>query len=217
MDSDQDPVQGNRWQNREQIVPTTLRDGEYHIRSTPLPTILSKTTDPEYAWVTRHTWQSWRERYKKNSARLDHMIAVIVEQKKPAHGEKGQYGYVRKTEERPKRGSRKTSRHKKGSGEPAEDSFQSEEKVIGDINGRMTNTPPIIIFPSTQFEGESRPSTSTIPRRSPDEEEMEDGEDSEEWQIRIGSERPPSWVKRKSSDEQEEPPAAKRARSLYDF
>ncbi|PCH33547.1 hypothetical protein WOLCODRAFT_86832 [Wolfiporia cocos MD-104 SS10] len=61
------------------------------------------STDPEYAWVTRHTWQSWRERYKKNSARLDKLITEIVGQRKPAHGEKGQYGYVRVPEERPKR------------------------------------------------------------------------------------------------------------------
>ncbi|KAI0735284.1 hypothetical protein C8Q76DRAFT_610690 [Earliella scabrosa] len=63
--------------------------------------------DPEYAWVSRHTWQSWRERYKKNATRLDAKIAQIVEQKKPAHGEKGQYGYVRKPEDKPKRVRRK--------------------------------------------------------------------------------------------------------------
>ncbi|KAH9982649.1 hypothetical protein BGW80DRAFT_1471407 [Lactifluus volemus] len=64
-------------------------------------------SDPEYAWVTRHTWQSWRERYKKNSQRLDAMIQAIVEQKKPSLGEKGQYGYVRKPEEKPKRGRKR--------------------------------------------------------------------------------------------------------------
>ncbi|KAJ2928931.1 hypothetical protein H1R20_g8295, partial [Candolleomyces eurysporus] len=63
--------------------------------------------DPEYAWVNRHTWQSWRERYKKNATRLDSMIAAIVEQKRPAHGEKGQYGYVRQPEEKPKRTRKK--------------------------------------------------------------------------------------------------------------
>ncbi|KAJ2919039.1 hypothetical protein MD484_g1394, partial [Candolleomyces efflorescens] len=63
--------------------------------------------DPEYAWVNRHTWQSWRERYKKNATRLDAMIAGIVEQKRPAHGEKGQYGYVRQPEEKPKRTRKK--------------------------------------------------------------------------------------------------------------
>lgn len=174
--------------------------------------------DPEYVWVTRHTWQSWRERYKKNSARLDNLIAAIVDQKKPAHGEKGQYGYVRKAEERPKRAPRKTPRPRKRCEKSVEESLHTEEKVVGDINSRITSTPPIIIFPSVppaQFEGGSQPSTSTIPRRSPDEEEMEDGEDNEEWQIRIGNEPPPTWVKRKTSDdEREEPPTPKRARSL---
>jgi len=66
-----------------------------------------QATDPEYAWVTRHTWQSWRERYKKNSQRLDTLIQAIVEQKKPTLGEKGQYGYVRKPEEKPKRSRRR--------------------------------------------------------------------------------------------------------------
>ncbi|EGO04512.1 hypothetical protein SERLA73DRAFT_173818 [Serpula lacrymans var. lacrymans S7.3] len=67
--------------------------------------------DPEYTWVTRHTWQSWRERYKKNAARLDALIAAIVDQRKPSQGEKGQYGYVRKTEDKPKRSRRKRSRN----------------------------------------------------------------------------------------------------------
>ena len=57
--------------------------------------------------MTRHTWQSWRERYKKNAPRLDVRIAQIVQEKKPALGEKGQYGYVRKPEEKPKRTRRK--------------------------------------------------------------------------------------------------------------
>ncbi|KAL1952063.1 hypothetical protein VTO73DRAFT_1212 [Trametes versicolor] len=73
-------------------------------------------TDPEYSWVTRHTWQSWRERYKKNATRLDAKIAEIVEQKKPAHGEKGQYGYVRKPEEKPKRTRKKSARNSAANG-----------------------------------------------------------------------------------------------------
>ncbi|KAI6153451.1 hypothetical protein BKA82DRAFT_1002271 [Pisolithus tinctorius] len=167
------------------------------------------TVDPEYAWVTRHTWQSWRERYKKNSVRLDNLIAAIVEQKKPAHGEKGQYGYVRKAEER-------TRRARKRRGKSAEETFQTE-KLIGDI-GNMPGTPPIIIFPSVptqQLPAGSQPSTSTISRVSPDEEEMEDGEDIEEWRIRIGNEPLPAWGKRNADTlDSEEFPNAKRARSI---
>ena len=40
-------------------------------------------------------------------------------------------------------------------------------------------------------------------RKSPDEEEMEDGEDSPEWAVRIGDAPPPSWGKRKASDDDE--------------
>ena len=53
--------------------------------------------------MSRHTWQSWRERYKKNSARLDVVIANIVSQRPVVPGEKGQYGYVRLVEERGKK------------------------------------------------------------------------------------------------------------------
>ncbi|KAF8506938.1 hypothetical protein F5888DRAFT_1646551 [Russula emetica] len=79
-------------------------------------------SDPEFAWVTRHTWQSWRERYKKNSQRLDTMIQAIVEQKKPTLGEKGQYGYVRKPEEKPKR-SRKRKEDGSSAGPTNDDDF----------------------------------------------------------------------------------------------
>ena len=53
--------------------------------------------------MSRHTWQSWRERYKKNSARLDVAIANIVSRRPVVPGEKGQYGYVRLVEERGKK------------------------------------------------------------------------------------------------------------------
>ncbi|KIJ68276.1 hypothetical protein HYDPIDRAFT_106448 [Hydnomerulius pinastri MD-312] len=164
--------------------------------------------DPEYAWVTRHTWQSWRERYKKNSVRLDNMIAAIVDQKKPAHGEKGQYGYVRKAEDKPKRARKKR-------GKAAEESLHTEEQIIGGINGNMNGAVPIIMFTPDQLPNGPHASTSAIPARpSPDEEEMEDGEESEEWHIRIGDQPPPPWGKRKASDGEEEPRAAKRARSI---
>ncbi|KDQ63777.1 hypothetical protein JAAARDRAFT_53966 [Jaapia argillacea MUCL 33604] len=69
--------------------------------------LLEMANEPDYGWVTRHTWQSWRERYKKNSTRLDFRIAAIVAQKKPVIGEKGQYGYVRAPEGKPKRPRKK--------------------------------------------------------------------------------------------------------------
>ncbi|KAI0824274.1 hypothetical protein BC628DRAFT_1339733 [Trametes gibbosa] len=99
------------------------------------------SSEPEYAWVTRHTWQSWRERYKKNATRLDTRIQEIVEQKKPAHGEKGQYGYVRKPEEKPKR-TRRKARNSTANGSP-DVNMNGEVIVNGNINVVVDGTAPI--------------------------------------------------------------------------
>ncbi|KAH7921799.1 hypothetical protein BV22DRAFT_1038227 [Leucogyrophana mollusca] len=163
--------------------------------------------DPEYAWVTRHTWQSWRERYKKNSTRLDAMIAAIVDQKKPAHGEKGQYGYVRRAEEKPKRVRKKR-------GKTAEESKRPDEGFIVTFDSTSHDSMPIIMPTAISSQvghfvnppGPLEASTSAIPiRRSPAEEEMEDGEESEEWVVRVSDEPPPPWGKRKASEEDEGP------------
>ena len=55
-----------------------------------------QANEPGYAWVVRHTWQSWRERYKKNAQRLDKRIAVIVDEKDPS--QEGQQNFVRMPE-----------------------------------------------------------------------------------------------------------------------
>ena len=40
--------------------------------------------DPEeYGWVTRHTWQSWRNRYNKNVSRFNAMIDAYVKMERP--------------------------------------------------------------------------------------------------------------------------------------
>lgn len=46
---------------------------------------LSKySEDPEeFRWVTRHTWQSWRNRYNKSVARFNDLINVYVKLEKP--------------------------------------------------------------------------------------------------------------------------------------
>ncbi|KAH8835209.1 hypothetical protein DL96DRAFT_1666083 [Flagelloscypha sp. PMI_526] len=49
----------------------------------------------EYSWAKSHSWQSWRERYKKNADRLDLTISKIVQQKDIKRGEPGQLGYRR--------------------------------------------------------------------------------------------------------------------------
>lgn len=53
------------------------------------------------------------------------------------------------------------------------------------------------------------PAPPTVPldrptvMKSTNEEEMEDGEDSPEWAVRVGNAPPPSWGKRKASEDDE--------------
>ncbi|KAI0724440.1 hypothetical protein C8T65DRAFT_704308 [Cerioporus squamosus] len=186
--------------------------------------------DPEYVWVTRHTWQSWRERYKKNATRLDAKIAQIVDQKKPAHGEKGQYGYVRKPEEKPKRVRKKRSSMNGDSESPiagpstahSMDTYSVPMPVplptLTGVMGPMpgpndTFSPVVYSTPPPVFQHMSMPAPVTgqmdaaTARQHAREEEMED---DEEWQIREGNAPAPAWAKRKA-DEEEGP--NKRART----
>ncbi|KAF9015313.1 hypothetical protein BDQ17DRAFT_1269058 [Cyathus striatus] len=183
------------------------------------------SNDPEYAWVSRHTWQSWRERYKKNAARLDTVIARIVDQKKPAPGEKGQYGYVRQPEEKAKRPRKK--RPKAIDASMDEDYQGAVEALIGlpglpaSISSTLSSQMNMVgqqqmhAAPQPQGSGNmyhpllpSHPVTQlqtlqNLPvRQSPTKEEMEENEDDPEWAVRIGDEPPPSWSKRKASSEQ---------------
>ncbi|EJF66601.1 hypothetical protein DICSQDRAFT_45905 [Dichomitus squalens LYAD-421 SS1] len=176
--------------------------------------------DPEYAWVTRHTWQSWRERYKKNATRLDAKIAEIVDQKKPAHGEKGQYGYVRKPEERPKRVRKKRNANGAEAASPiAGPSMHSMDTysvpmpvplpalsgVIGQVGG-PDDAFNSVVYPSAASVFQHMPVSATgqhmdaaTARSQAREEEMED---DEEWQIREGDAPPPVWAKRKLDEEE---------------
>ncbi|KAI0963431.1 hypothetical protein AcW1_000512 [Taiwanofungus camphoratus] len=190
-------------------------------------------SDPEYAWVTRHTWQSWRERYKKNSMRLDSKISEIVEQKKPAHGEKGQYGYVRKPEEKPKRVRKKARNIYNGANNIAGPSRVNQEvedfpvpvpvalpgvagvlTAVGGphegFNGMVYAPAPAPVFQPMQVPN-SGPMDAAIARRNAIEEEMED--DESEWQIREGHEPTPAWAKRKQPDDSEQDGTNKRQRT----
>lgn len=135
------------------------------------------------------------------------MITAIVDQKKPAHGEKGQYGYVRQAEE-------KTRRTRKRRTKPVDEPLHADqtEKPIGNTN----TTVPIILFTPDQISSEPQASMSGIhTRQSPDEEEMADGEESEEWRIRVGDQSPPTWGKREFDDEGNgEPRAAKKTKTM---
>ncbi|KAL5535307.1 hypothetical protein ACEPAF_3401 [Sanghuangporus sanghuang] len=82
--------------------------------------LVSRVDQPGYEWVKRHTWQSWRERYKKNAERLDRHIAAIVDVGQ-TNGtipqESSQFGYFKLTEGRQSHKSR-NSQKRKASEEP---------------------------------------------------------------------------------------------------
>lgn len=165
--------------------------------------------------MTRHTWQSWRERYKKNAARLDVRISEIVSRVKPAVGEKGQYGYVRKPEEKPKRSNKKKTRQ--DTEEAAELSNTDEVEFLlqpvpvphsaNDSTGIEGDLTPPGQFGGFQqsAEGASIESEAAVPpdveaaRRNATEEE----DDDSEWQIRVGDNTQPGWAKRKAEEEEE--------------
>ncbi|KAK0208595.1 hypothetical protein DFS33DRAFT_458970 [Desarmillaria ectypa] len=154
-------------------------------------------SDPDYTWVTRHTWQSWRERYKKNASRFDDMISAIVAETKPTLGEKGQYGYVRQPERRKR--SRK--------GVPKDEEFDEELHTDRPLSGKMETVPdsqPIagpsnIAFPhlGPAIDAQGEPGIMSAVRGGPTEEEL--GETEGDWAVRVGDAPPPSWAKRRAS------------------
>ncbi|KIM85362.1 hypothetical protein PILCRDRAFT_778079 [Piloderma croceum F 1598] len=195
------------------------------------------SADPEYAWVSRHTWQSWRERYKKNATRLDTLIAAIVEKKKPAQGEKGQYGYVRQAEAKSKRGRRKRGGRNQ--------EFHGSDDEFGEHDMPMP-MPVVYAIPMDASYGPGVPHQLTygplppgmsLPmpapppnggmhapgggpldassvRKSPAEEEMDDGEDDPDFAaVRVGNAPPPPWGKRKATEDLEDQSSNKRRKS----
>ncbi|THH03002.1 hypothetical protein EW145_g6613 [Phellinidium pouzarii] len=97
--------------------------------------LVSRATTPGYEWVERHTWQSWRERYKKNAARLDQHIAAIVHINQIngiAVPEKAQFGYFKLTDG--KSVSRR-KRRKYGGEQQPEQELQFAETFTADNDG----------------------------------------------------------------------------------
>ncbi|KAJ6509341.1 hypothetical protein C8R47DRAFT_1098372 [Mycena vitilis] len=182
--------------------------------------------EPEYAWVARHTWQSWRERYKKNATRLDALISAIVEQKKPTLGDKGQYGYVRQAEEKQKK--QRKSKKKKNASTVEEEFLAGSSKLEG---MGVFSVPGLEELPDPDDLGElplgmvlagtpgvvapARPMPSSTAgagpsRSSPAEEEMD--EDEGQWAIRVGTSPPPLWGKRRATEEPDDAIGAKRSK-----
>lgn len=174
--------------------------------------------DPDYAWVTRHTWQSWRERYKKNAARLDVKISEIVERNKPSLGEKGQYGYVRKPEEKAKRVKRKG---REGEAGPSSEELDFiSQPIVAPLPGAQTVPPPMPppgAFPQVLYDprlGPPPPYPPPPPSHIPPPEvvaarqhAVEEEDDESEWRIREGQGSQPHWARR--AEEEEEPPKKK--------
>ena len=182
--------------------------------------------------MTRHTWQSWRERYKKNSARLDILIAQIVEQKKPLHGEKGQYGYVRMAEVKPKRQRKKRSSRDVEAG--MEDDYPMVDGLIDNPLAAMQPLPGTVVMhahehlqivtgphhaPNGFYQRALMPGPSCAPDGRPPmilertEEELDDGEDEPGWTVKVGNDPPPLWTKRKADEEADEQKQNKKSRN----
>jgi len=147
------------------------------------------------------------------------LIASIVEQKKPVPGEKGQIGYVRQAEQKPKRSRKKRMKH--------EEPLDAVEEFVPSVGMGHLQAPGIggedlHSFNHMQQEGGAsylHPSAddlldhSTIGRTT-NEEEMD--EEGTEWMVRIGNAEPPTWApKRKVSDTERDISNAKRMRTGY--
>jgi hypothetical protein len=154
-----------------------------------------KHAEPEYAWVARHTWQSWRERYKKNAARLDILIEQLVERNQPLQGENGQYGYVRQPEKRARR-----KRDLK-----QDDAAQAGRMTDPASSNGTEVSPSQDCAPGNAASGE--PSQATEPNQT-----FEDEMDDPEWAIRVGQAPPPIWAKRKAGSEADDIRAGKKPR-----
>ncbi|KAI0806737.1 hypothetical protein C8Q74DRAFT_1224088 [Fomes fomentarius] len=55
---------------------------------------------PELEWASRHTWQSWRNRYKKQQVPFDALIAKEVKRNPPPKDGKGRFEYDRRVNKR---------------------------------------------------------------------------------------------------------------------
>lgn len=126
--------------------------------------------EPGYEWVSRHTWQSWRERYKKNSARLDQHIAALVSLNQTGRTPKDHFGYFRLSEK-----SQKSSGSRRGMIQ------ESGDKVSEDQNIDHKD-------PESSFMG-GTPILQANVVQSQDSEESE-------WAIREGQAPLPDWARR---------------------
>jgi hypothetical protein len=160
------------------------------------------------------------------------MIAAIVQQKKPVQGEKGQYGYVRKAEEKPKKTRKKRGRNNVHNNTEQKDVHDEEYLALDDKGegsaGQIQLSPSMhvqmympgavpdpIPLPGIPAPGGGPLDTSGA-RKSPAEEEMDDADESAEWVIRVGNAEPPQWGKRKATEESSEDGSQKRQKTRWE-
>jgi hypothetical protein len=172
-----------------------------------------------YEWVARHTWQSWRERYKKHAERLDKRIAQIVENKQIMPGEPPVY--VGRPDTRPKR-PRKKIKVAKADPEDSED-FEARINMTGTTLSptpdatmnmqpmimpemplpRMEATGPLNLrTPSPTLTQEMPP--PVLPTQAPSLQQLaqvrnavSSANESQDWAIKIGNDPPPQWARTK--------------------
>lgn len=146
------------------------------------------------------------------------MIANVVDQKKPALGEKGQYGYVRQAETKPKRTRKKRMKQNEP---PVDDDVDEHVASTGvrdsqEAHMQLRSMQGILNIPHENGAyPQMQPSDHSIVRRSPTEEEPD--EEGADWEVKIGDAEPPAWSKRKANEELEGQGGHKRTRLKYLF
>ncbi len=136
-----------------------------------------------------------------------------MERKRPALGEKGQYGYVRKPEERMKRSKKKVLQDGEETtvAGPSNDEldFMSEPVMLAGppplgVPGALPPTQlSDLVYPQLdlRFPHENISPEVAAARQNATEEE----DDESEWQIRVNDGTQPQWAKRKAEPEEEGP------------
>lgn len=155
----------------------------------------------DYAWVTRHSWQSWRERYKMNFGRMDPIISEIVQSKNISPGKKGQHGYVRRPEEFPKVAA--TVRRKRRRAEQDDGELQEGDEEIkhcqlsppaqAEMMGTIKFEPPAT---EAVLQSDSQESLAAVSCHNPEQNPAPTQYDEDEsgWRVRIGHDAPPGWA-----------------------
>jgi len=107
--------------------------------------LVSRANEPGYEWVGRHTWQSWRERYKKNATRLDQHVAALVNLGQTGPMGKAQFGYFRISEGKQKsvrKRRRKSDKGEEPSNEASSSQYSGTAPATPQQNSELTQQPP---------------------------------------------------------------------------